>query len=62
MHWGDFLFGSVFGVFFMYAMLKYVLLPNIIDEFIIEGEGKTYTEECKGRRYDIKISKHKRGE
>ena len=61
MHWGDFLFGTVFGVLFMYYILKMLILPKVVDDFIIDGVGKTYTERCRGRLYDIKISKHVRG-
>ena len=61
-NWGDFLFGSVAGMIFMVYTLKHVLLPRAIDSFIIDGVGKTYTEECEGKLYDIKISRHGRGD
>ena len=60
-NWGDFLFGTVFGIFLMYYALKFIIIPRVVDDFIIEGEGNTYTEMCRGKLYDIKISKHVRG-
>lgn len=57
MVWSDFLFGTVAGMGAMYLILKHIMLPTAIKEFVKDYAGQTFVEEIDGVKYTMKITR-----